>query len=393
MMENKQLPINILYVEDEDNLREIISHTLEKVCKGVIVAQNGEVGLQKYIENKDIIDLIISDITMPKMNGLDMAIEIRKINEEIPIIITSAHSDKDLLLKALSIELNGYILKPVNFLELYKKLTHICEYKTLKLKLEEERLEHQKAMIAKEKFSALGHLSAGIIHEINTPITYMKMGLELVSDDIACLPESKYTSSIQDEIKSVMDGMRRLEGIVSSMREIAGAHSGDKVVVNIFHTLVVALNLVHSKSKNIVQVKLNNEVFNCEMKKDKEIHNCFAQPARIEQLWIIILNNALDELVKIDSYDDRELNIEIKSENEKVKVRFCDSVGGISDSIKDKIFEPFFSTKNDSGMGIGLDIAKKIVKSLDGEITAYNENKGAVFEVTFPLYNEIEKEA
>lgn len=387
-MESKQLPISILYVEDEDNLREVISHTLEKICKRVVCAANGEEGLQKFKEDDLGIDVVISDITMPKMNGLDMATEIRKLNENVPIIITSAHSDKDLLLKALAIELNGYILKPVNFLELYKKLTHICEYKTLKLKLEEERIEHQKAMIAKEKFSALGHLSAGIIHEINTPITYMKMGLELMNDDISSLPESNHTASIKDEIKSVMDGMRRLEGIVSSMREIAGAHSGDKIVVNIFHTLVVALNLVHSKSKNIVKVKLNDEIFTYDVRKDKEVYNCLAQPARIEQLWIIILNNALDELVKIDSYDERELNIYISCNDDKIKVRFCDSAGGISDEIKEKIFEAFFSTKNDAGMGIGLDIAKKIVASQDGEIKAYNENKGAVFEIILPLYKE-----
>ena len=82
---NKEIlkDISVLYVEDENDVREFTSKLLGSLLKKVYVAQNGLEGLELYKENQNDIDLIISDINMPKMNGLDMCEQIRKINNEI----------------------------------------------------------------------------------------------------------------------------------------------------------------------------------------------------------------------------------------------------------------------------------------------------------------------
>ena len=105
-------------------------------------------------------------------------------------------------------------------------------------------------------------------------------------------------------------------------------------------------------------------------------------------LWIIIINNALNELVNISSFQERKLNINIKENTNTLTITFADNAGGIKNEIKEKLFDPFISTKKSSGLGIGLSIAKKIVKEHNGEIKAYNQNNGAVFEVTLPKIQE-----
>ncbi len=76
--------ISILYVEDENDVRDFTSKILNPLLKKVFIAQDGEEGLKVFQENKDEIDLIVSDINMPKMDGLSMCDAIKKINSEIP---------------------------------------------------------------------------------------------------------------------------------------------------------------------------------------------------------------------------------------------------------------------------------------------------------------------
>ncbi len=91
--------INVLYVEDEDDVREFTSKTISTIVNKVVVACNGKEGLEEFNKNPDI-NLILTDINMPKMGGLEMCEEIRKEDKEIPIVITSAHSDPSFLKKS-----------------------------------------------------------------------------------------------------------------------------------------------------------------------------------------------------------------------------------------------------------------------------------------------------
>ena len=106
------------------------------------------------------------------------------------------------------------------------------------------------------------------------------------------------------------------------------------------------------------------------------------QKERVEQVWLIVINNALDQLMKKVDYEQRYLNIELLKEGENIIIRFKDNGGGIDESIMDKIFEPFVSKKKHGGIGIGLNIAQKIIKEQNGTICGYNEDDNAVFEIS-----------
>lgn len=112
--------VKVLYVEDEEMIRESLAMLLRRYVPHLILASNGEEGLECFKnENPDI---VVSDIRMPKMDGLDMAREIKHLSPLTPIIITTAFGDSEYLLKGIEIGLNGYLIKPINKNSLFKFL-------------------------------------------------------------------------------------------------------------------------------------------------------------------------------------------------------------------------------------------------------------------------------
>jgi len=128
--------ISVLYVEDEKDVREFTTKLLGSLVKKVYSAEDGLDGLEQFKENKESIDLIVSDINMPKMDGLEMCTQIKEINKEIPIVITSAHNDPSFLKKAINVGVSTYAMKPIDLYQLVESMIKAIEPIYLKEKLE-----------------------------------------------------------------------------------------------------------------------------------------------------------------------------------------------------------------------------------------------------------------
>jgi len=235
------------------------------------------------------------------------------------------------------------------------------------------------------KMASIGKLAAGITHEINTPLTYVMGNIELLDmevNDINLTSEQK--KEIDELLSSIQDGLHRMKIIVDSMRELSSASTSGKMKenVNLFNTLLVSCRMVYNRSKQISPIYINNELFTLEMKKDRYVFPAKIDPNQIEQLWIILLNNALDQLQNSHlDYEKRKIEIFLSKCNNINKIIIKDNGGGIPEQIKDKIFSPFISTKQHGGIGLGLNIAKSIVEKHGGEIFAENDQEGAVFSI------------
>lgn len=103
--------LTILYVEDDDATRQNAVEYLRRLCLEVYEARDGKEALVLWRDNKP--DVIIADVSMPRMNGLDMARYIRAEDKEVKIIIASAHTDTDYLLEAVELQLIKYLVKPL----------------------------------------------------------------------------------------------------------------------------------------------------------------------------------------------------------------------------------------------------------------------------------------
>ncbi|EHP3336443.1 butyrate response regulator transcription factor BumR [Campylobacter jejuni] len=113
----------ILVVEDEVKARKSMINILSERFSKVIGAQNGDEGLKKFKKFKS--DLVITDIAMPIMDGLDMAREIKEISDDVPIVVLSAYSEKERLLRSIDIGIDKYLIKPVDIEELFKVLDYL----------------------------------------------------------------------------------------------------------------------------------------------------------------------------------------------------------------------------------------------------------------------------
>lgn len=114
--------LSILYAEDEVGIRENISDSLAYYVKNVYQASNGEEAFELYIDKKP--DIILSDIHMPILNGIEFVKKVREIDRNIPIVMITAHTDKEYLLEAVELRMEKYIVKPIELevlLEILKK--------------------------------------------------------------------------------------------------------------------------------------------------------------------------------------------------------------------------------------------------------------------------------
>jgi len=102
---------SLLYAEDEEGIRNNVQEILECLFKNLYLAKNGEEAFEIYQEKKP--DLIITDINMPKLNGIDLIKKIRKHDSKVRIVIVSAHTDLDYMLNAVELHLVKYIIKPI----------------------------------------------------------------------------------------------------------------------------------------------------------------------------------------------------------------------------------------------------------------------------------------
>jgi diguanylate cyclase (GGDEF)-like protein len=124
--------ITILYAEDEDALRDITLNILKGFTKKQYIAKDGLEGLKLFEQYQDQIDLIITDVNMPNMNGLEMIKKIKVINPNIPIIVTTAFSNTEYLLEAIDIGVDKYILKPIDMKKLLQIMGQSLLYHELK---------------------------------------------------------------------------------------------------------------------------------------------------------------------------------------------------------------------------------------------------------------------
>jgi YesN/AraC family two-component response regulator len=112
--------LTLLYVEDDEDTREQCSQFLSFLAGTLFTAVDGADGLMAYSEHKP--DIIITDIKMPNMTGLNMSSLIRSVDESVGVIITTAHSEKELLMKSIDISVDAYVTKPVLTSLLYEAL-------------------------------------------------------------------------------------------------------------------------------------------------------------------------------------------------------------------------------------------------------------------------------
>lgn len=373
--------LKLLYVEDNASTREVMIITLKHVFNDIVVAVDGSHGLEKF-KNNDI-DMVITDINMPIMNGLEMSKAIKEINNQIPILIISAHSEINFFLDSINIGIDGYLLKPIQFKQILnvieKTVKNIAykrealEYrskleKTVEEKIQELR-EKDKLLMRQSKMASMGEMIDAIAHQWKQPLNAINMQADLIEME---LEDGDFSvQSLKDAITLTRDQIDYLVETLSEFRQFF--RPDNKIIaINIKELLKsIALLLKDELLKSTVSLNIicPDNIF------------IEANQNDIKHIFINLINNAKDEMNKAD-IANKSVIIECIQVETDVIIFVKDRGNGIPENIIDKIFQANFTTKQgEGGTGIGLYICKQIVDKYGGNIEAINGSEGAIFKV------------
>ena len=209
--------LRILYVEDEDDVRRNAVEYLKRIAKEVLEASDGKEAIKVWADEKP--DIIITDISMPRLNGLDMARYIRSKDQDVQIIVATAYTDTDYLMKAVELNLVKYLIKPIPKEKLQGALSQsvekIKDENKFSIQLSEacKYSAYSQYIICDEKEVKLTKNEVLFIdllaHHISRTLTYQEI-------EDAIWP---YEGMSQDAIRSLVRGVRKKvpEGVIENV--------------------------------------------------------------------------------------------------------------------------------------------------------------------------------
>ena len=229
-----------------------------------------------------------------------------------------------------------------------------------------EQRKMKEKLIQTDKLISLGHLSAGIAHEIRNPLASININLQLLTRMI------DKTSQEYEILEAATQGVERIKKIIDSTLDYVRVNksSGQKENLN---------QIIHS-TMPLIQVSLVKKDIVIKLDLDDTIPMINVDSKQIQQVLINILSNAI-ESIKIEG----NISVSTFTEGNFLVLKISDNGEGISQDSLTRIFEPFY-TKKTNGTGLGLSVVKQILESHNASITVSSElNKGTTFKILFPI--------
>lgn len=414
-------PAKILVVDDEVDLEPLLRQRLRKKIRAkefeLIFARSGKEALEK-IKSDRTIDMVLTDLSMPEMDGLTLLNKLREIDENIKAVVISAFGDLKNIRAAMNCGAFDFITKPIDFDDLIitinKTLAYVKQIRETLLRLQQAQLQ----LIQHEKMAVLGQLVAGLAHEMNNPLASIKGSVFLVSDAAqklinylqvyqerfpnSCNEIAQYGEDINLEhvINSlprmlvIMGGStERLIDISNSLRTFSRGDTESKVLANIHEGIDSTLMILQHR------LKANNKRPGIRIVKEYgDIPKIKCYLGQLNQVFMNILANGIDACEEDNlarPFEEIEANpnriaIETKltKDKQKVLIKIKDNGTGMTEEVKSRMFEQLFTTKPvGKGTGLGLSISRRIVEEIHGGSLSCTSRlgEGTEFAIAIPI--------
>lgn len=420
----------IMVVDDKPANLKLLGGILKEKGYTIRIFTRGDLALKSAVVDPP--DLILLDVTMPGMDGYEVCLELKNqpLTKDVPVVFISALTETDDKIRAFKAGGVDYITKPFQVEEVHARVEIHLTLKRIKADLEEKNRSLAKAfddlkkaqnvLVQSEKMAALGVLVAGIAHEINNPVNFIKsstMGLIKDIQDVERLLETyeRYEKTesqresdvvirqvkqdieydilvreIPDMVSNILEGVRRTEEIVNSLRSYSRINETTRQMTDLRETMERSLAILRNRYSNRIRI----------VREYREIPCIPVHPGKLMQVFINMISNAIDaldtDIIKEPSPKNHEKQITLRTGPCKrngsswVNIQIEDNGPGIPEPLLSRIFDPFFTTKDvGKGTGLGLSISIGIINEHNGIIEAENrENSGAVFSLFLPVEQE-----
>lgn len=382
----------ILVADDEEDLRGFLSSELARNYK-VIEASDGVEAISFVRQFEP--DLVLLDYMMPDKNGMEVSREIRNDARlsHIPVIMLTARADEKIKLECLEAGASDFISKPFALGELSLRVKNQIGMIAFQRQLREKNVELAKAMeqlkesevqmLRQEKLSALGRMSAGIIHEINNPLNYVQAAHHMLGVHGREL-KGETAEFFEDALKDAQEGVKRTEQIISDLRSFTMTGPQPLGSVGLGDVIEAAQRFFGDQLKKLGEVEIEVDP-SLLVRGDR---------GQLVQVFSNLFQNSIDAIEERKSGGSQHqgkiaihAHTTLGMDREKqIIVTFKDDGCGISPENRGKIFDPFFTSKDvGKGMGLGLSIVYQIIERHQIEVAVDSEEgQFTEFQLSFP---------
>jgi two-component system C4-dicarboxylate transport sensor histidine kinase DctB len=229
----------------------------------------------------------------------------------------------------------------------------------------------QDELIQAAKLTVIGSLAASINHELNQPLAALRSYAQNTQTFIG----RNMINDASNNIKIMIELTDRLADIIGQFKSFTRKSQGKDNATEINQSIEQALTIVQPEiDKQGIKLSLQLLQGKCQI---------WGDSVRLQQVLVNLISNAI---VAMQQTTERQLRIEVYCDN-KVNISLQDSGPGVRESHMNKIFEPYYTTSERQGLGLGLSISQRIIESMQGSITVENAKQGgAIFHIILPLY-------
>lgn len=244
--------------------------------------------------------------------------------------------------------------------------------------LEREAARAREVATQRDRLATIGQLVAGVAHEINNPLAFLKSNLHSLRGDLEELREGREGSVEMQEVDEIVsesiEGVSRIETIVQALKGTA-RKKDEKIRFEPGKAVMEAVTIFRGAHKQNVDV-------DCKVTQLPEV---IGSPSAIGQLILNLLQNGMDAMASLDR-KRRKLEVSARCDEERVVIAVRDHGSGIPADVQKRMFDAFFTTKDPGkGTGLGLAICKEIAEGLGGSLTYTTGAEGTCFELGVPV--------
>ena len=247
-------------------------------------------------------------------------------------------------------------------------------------KVNAELKSTQETLVQSGKLAALGELAAGIAHELNQPLTSIKgFAQEAVAWSKQNL-NTEQNENLSIYLKEIVSGSDKMDKIISHLRNFTRKSTKDFQEVDVHQVI--------DESLIMLQKQFTNRGIKVQKNYDLEIPKIFCNPFQLEQVFINLATNARDAIEsKKESHGLIVITTKKSQKEGMIEIDFKDNGMGMSEAVRSKVFNPFFTTKEvGKGMGLGLSISYGILNRINGSIVVESDSgQGSLFRILLPI--------